>query len=153
AISSLMTGAAYRASAEMAAELGPFAKFKENRDAMLRVVKNHRAAALGEAYDGLNIAPPSFNAARCPWPALAERAKSIWNEAYELGSISGFRNAQVTAIAPTGTIGLVMDCDTTGVEPDYALVKFKKLAGGGMFKIINRSVPAALKALGYTADE
>ncbi|MEQ8179902.1 MAG: vitamin B12-dependent ribonucleotide reductase [Amphiplicatus sp.] len=153
AVSSLMTGAAYRASAEMAGELGPFARFRENRDAMLRVVKNHRAAAMGSGFDGLSIEPAIFNADECPWPALAERAKTIWNEAYELGAISGFRNAQVSVIAPTGTIGLVMDCDTTGIEPDYALVKFKKLAGGGQFKLINRSVPAALKALGYAADE
>ncbi|MBI1365389.1 MAG: vitamin B12-dependent ribonucleotide reductase [Alphaproteobacteria bacterium] len=157
AISSLMTGAAYRTSAEMAAAIGPFEKFKENRDAMLRVLRNHRRAALGVeaagAFEGLNTVPAIFDAAACPWESLAERAKSIWNEAYELGAISGFRNAQVTAIAPTGTIGLVMDCDTTGIEPDFALVKFKKLAGGGQFKIINRSVPAALKSLGYSEDE
>ena len=150
---SLMTGAAYRASAELAATIAPFAKFKENRDAMMRVVRNHRAAAVGAPFEGLNVTPPTFDAGACPWPALAARAKEIWNEAYELGAISGFRNAQVSAIAPTGTIGLVMDCDTTGIEPDYALVKFKKLAGGGQFKIINRSVPAALKTLGYSDDE
>jgi ribonucleoside-diphosphate reductase alpha chain len=157
ALSSLMTGAAYRASAEMAAALGPFPKFKENRETMLRVLRNHRRAALGTksagAFEDLNVAPPVFDAVRCPWGPLAERALSIWNEAYELGGISGFRNAQVTAIAPTGTIGLVMDCDTTGVEPDYALVKFKKLAGGGVIKIINRAVPSALAALGYSARE
>jgi ribonucleoside-diphosphate reductase alpha chain len=152
-VTSLLTGAAYRASAELAALRGPFEKFKENRDAMLRVIRNHRAAALSEPYETLAIEPPTFNAVLCPWPALAERAKLIWNEAYELGAISGFRNAQVSAIAPTGTIALVMDCDTTGIEPDFALVKFKKLAGGGQFKIINRSVPAALKALGYSEDE
>ncbi|HXI86720.1 MAG TPA: adenosylcobalamin-dependent ribonucleoside-diphosphate reductase, partial [Parvularculaceae bacterium] len=157
AVSSLMTGAAYRTSAEMAAAIGPFEKFKENRDAMLRVMRNHRRAALGVAtggaFEGLNAVPPVFEAAACPWEGLADRAKSIWNEAYELGAISGFRNAQATAIAPTGTIGLVMDCDTTGIEPDFALVKFKKLAGGGQFKIINRAVPSALKALGYSDDE
>jgi ribonucleoside-diphosphate reductase alpha chain len=156
AIASLMTGAAYRASAEIAADLGPFARYKENRAAMLRVLRNHRRAAIGPAagaFDGLNVEPPSFDALACPWEALAERAQAVWNEAYELGGLSGFRNAQATAIAPTGTIGLVMDCDTTGIEPDYALVKFKKLAGGGLLKIINRSVPAALKALGYSERE
>ncbi|MEX0645889.1 MAG: adenosylcobalamin-dependent ribonucleoside-diphosphate reductase, partial [Parvularculaceae bacterium] len=153
AVTSLLTGAAYRASAELAAAIAPFARFKENRDAMLRVVRNHRAAALGAPFDGLNVIPPTLDATACPWPALAGRAKAVWNEAYELGSISGFRNAQVSAIAPTGTIGLVMDCDTTGIEPDFALVKFKKLAGGGQFKIINRSVPAALKALGYSTND
>ncbi|HPE30791.1 MAG TPA: adenosylcobalamin-dependent ribonucleoside-diphosphate reductase, partial [Parvularculaceae bacterium] len=157
AVSSLMTGAAYRASAELAAAVGPFVKFKENRDAMLRVLRNHRRAALGSKiageYEGLNYAPAQFDAVICPWENLAERAQGVWNEAYELGAVSGFRNAQVTCIAPTGTIGLVMDCDTTGIEPDFALVKFKKLAGGGQFKIINKSVPSALAALGYTQDE
>jgi ribonucleoside-diphosphate reductase alpha chain len=156
-VSSLLTGAAYRTSAEMAAAVGPFAKFRENRDAMLRVMRNHRRAALGTdaagAFEGLAISPAIFDGAGCPWPALFDRAKTIWNEAYELGAIGGFRNAQVSAIAPTGTIGLVMDCDTTGIEPDYALVKFKKLAGGGALKIINRSVPAALKSLGYSQNE
>ncbi|MEQ1931276.1 MAG: adenosylcobalamin-dependent ribonucleoside-diphosphate reductase, partial [Parvularculaceae bacterium] len=157
AVSSLMTGAAYRASAEMAASLGPFPRFKENREPMLRVLRNHRRAAIGPrvagAFEDLNLKPQIFNANACPWDGLSERAQTIWNEAYELGGISGFRNAQVTAVAPTGTIGLVMDCDTTGVEPDYALVKFKKLAGGGLIKIINRSVPAALSALGYAPRE
>ena len=155
-ITSLMTGAAYRASAEMAGDTDAFPAFKKNRDAMLRVMRNHRRAALGaEAgeYEELSIEPDGFDAKTCPWPELSKRAALIWNEAYELGAINGFRNAQVSAIAPTGTIGLVMDCDTTGIEPDFALVKFKKLAGGGQFKIINRSVPAALKALGYSPDE
>jgi ribonucleoside-diphosphate reductase alpha chain len=156
-ISALMTGAAWRASAEIAGRLGAFPKFKENREATLRVIRNHRRAAIGPdiagGYEGLNVAPLAFDVARCPWEALSERAQAVWNEAYELGAISGFRNAQVTAIAPTGTIGLVMDCDTTGIEPDYALVKFKTLAGGGAIKIINRSVPAALAALGYGARE
>ncbi len=156
-LSALMSGAAYRTSAEMASAVGPFERFGDNRDAMLRVMRNHRRAAVGTAiggaFEGLNVEPVQMDDSACRWPALAERAKTVWNEAYELGAINGFRNAQVSAIAPTGTIGLVMDCDTTGVEPDFALVKFKKLAGGGNFKIINRAVPAALKALGYAANE
>ncbi|MBI1393040.1 MAG: vitamin B12-dependent ribonucleotide reductase [Alphaproteobacteria bacterium] len=157
AISSLMTGAAYRASAEMAASLGPFPSFKRNREHMLRVMRNHRrAAATSDAkgkFEGLNKQPLTFDAGACPWPALAARAKTVWNDVVELGEVSGFRNAQATAIAPTGTIGLIMDCDTTGIEPDYALVKFKKLAGGGMMKIINRSAPKALARLGYGPGE
>jgi ribonucleoside-diphosphate reductase alpha chain len=153
AVTSMMTGAAYRASAEMAGAVGAFPAWRDNRDAMLRVLRNHRRAAIGPkaggAFEGLKRAPRVFDPAACPWPALAKRAQAVWNEAVELGSINGFRNAQVTAIAPTGTIGLVMDCDTTGIEPDYALVKFKKLAGGGQMKIINRSVPTALTSLGY----
>ncbi|MEM9617681.1 MAG: vitamin B12-dependent ribonucleotide reductase [Pseudomonadota bacterium] len=156
-VSALLTGVAYRASAEIAAAVGPFEKFKDNRDAMLRVMRNHRRAALGTAeagsFEGLNVEPSQFDDAACRWPEIAERVKTVWNEAYELGAINGFRNAQVSAIAPTGTIGLVMDCDTTGVEPDFALVKFKKLAGGGNLKIINQAVPAALDALGYTQEE
>ena len=156
AVSSLLSGAAYRASAEMASAVGPFPAFAKNKPAMLRVMRNHRRAALGDdadAFEDLDVQPVRLDASACPWPALAARAAQIWNEAYELGAINGFRNAQVSAIAPTGTIGLVMDCDTTGIEPDFALVKFKKLAGGGQFKIINRAVPAALKALGYSPDE
>ena len=156
-VSALMTGAAYRASAEIAGAMGPFEKFGDNRDAMLRVIRNHRRAAVGVSeagdFETLAVEPAQFNDAACPWPALAKRAKTVWNEAYELGALNGFRNAQVSVIAPTGTIGLVMDCDTTGIEPDFALVKFKKLAGGGNLKIINRSVPAALKALGYADAE
>jgi ribonucleoside-diphosphate reductase alpha chain len=156
-LSALMTGAAYRASAEIAVSAGPFAKFRQNREAMLRVMRNHRRAAVGVAlggdFEGVNTPPAPFDDKACPWPELAERAKTIWNEAYELGAINGFRNAQVSCIAPTGTIGLVMDCDTTGIEPDFALVKFKKLAGGGHLKIINRAVPAALKTLGYAQNE
>ncbi len=156
-VSALMTGAAYRASAEMASVAGPFAKFADNRDAMLRVLRNHRRAcagtAIGGAFEGLAVEPAQFDANACPWSEVTEAARRVWNEAYELGAINGFRNAQVTVVAPTGTIGLVMDCDTTGIEPDFALVKFKKLAGGGLLKIVNRSVPAALKALGYTQAE
>ena len=152
-ISSLMSGAGYKTSADMAAHVGPFPRYKYNRDTMLRVLRNHRRAALGQkeagSFEDLLSAPHIFQEQDCPWAALADRAKSVWNEAYEAGAVNGFRNAQVSAIAPTGTIGLIMDCDTTGIEPDFALVKFKKLAGGGHFKIINQSVPAALKALGY----
>lgn len=156
-LTALMTGASYRASAEMAAAVGPFEKFSDNRDAMLRVIRNHRRAAVGTseggAFENLDVEPTQFNAAQCPWPEIAERVKTVWNESYELGAINGFRNAQVSAIAPTGTIGLVMDCDTTGIEPDFALVKFKKLAGGGNLKIINQAVPAALTSLGYARNE
>jgi ribonucleoside-diphosphate reductase alpha chain len=146
-----MTGAAYAASAEMARLLGAFAGFAPNRDSMLRVMRNHRRAAHGEAagYEGLSITPVPFDARQCPDPALAAAAKRQWDDAVVLGERYGYRNAQVSVIAPTGTIGLVMDCDTTGIEPDFALVKFKKLAGGGYFKIINRTVPLALQALGY----
>jgi ribonucleoside-diphosphate reductase alpha chain len=157
AVTSLLTGAAYRASAEMAGAVGAFPAWRENREAMLRVLKNHRRAAIGVkaggGFDGLNYKPAILDAGVVPWAALAERAKTIWNEACELGALNGFRNAQVSAIAPTGTIGLVMDCDTTGIEPDYALVKFKKLAGGGQIKIVNQSIPRALKALGYAESE
>ena len=152
-ISSLMTGAAYRASAELAGAVGPFSRFRHNKDAMLRVIRNHRAAAKGETFEGLTKIPVTFRSQDCPWADLGERAKTVWTEAYELGALNGFRNAQVSAVAPTGTIGLVMDCDTTGIEPDFALVKFKKLAGGGQLKLINKSVPAALKALGYEDSE
>ncbi|MFQ5786126.1 MAG: vitamin B12-dependent ribonucleotide reductase [Alphaproteobacteria bacterium] len=151
AISALMSGVAYRTSAEMARELGAFPRFAENAEAMLRVIRNHRRAAYGraEGYERLAIAPVPLNADDCPDRALVSAARSAWDEALALGENHGYRNAQVTVIAPTGTIGLVMDCDTTGIEPDFALVKFKKLAGGGYFKIINRTVPGALRALGY----
>lgn len=150
ALTALMTGVAYATSAEMAAEIGPFPGYARNADQMLRVIRNHRAAARDTGlYDGLNVRPVPLDVANCPEPHLAAMAQSAWDEALTLGEEHGFRNAQVTVIAPTGTIGLVMDCDTTGIEPDFALVKFKKLAGGGYFKIINRAVPAALAALGY----
>ncbi|MGE0723652.1 MAG: adenosylcobalamin-dependent ribonucleoside-diphosphate reductase, partial [Alphaproteobacteria bacterium] len=151
AITALMTGVSYATSAEMAGELGPFPGFAANRADMLRVIRNHRRAAHGEAggYEGLSILPVPLEAERCPDAALAAAARRAWDEALALGERHGFRNAQTTVIAPTGTIGLVMDCDTTGIEPDFALVKFKKLAGGGYFKIINRMVPDALRALGY----
>jgi ribonucleoside-diphosphate reductase alpha chain len=151
AISAVMTGVAYATSAEMAEELGTFPAYEQNRKAMLRVIANHRRAAHGAkaGYDSLAVPPVPLEAATCPDTALAAAAARAWDRALEAGSAHGFRNAQVTVIAPTGTIGLVMDCDTTGIEPDFALVKFKKLAGGGYFKIINRMVPQALARMGY----
>jgi len=150
-LTAIMTGVAYATSAEMAKELGPFQDFAENREAMLRVIRNHRRAARGESqdYEGLEIRPVPFDASNCPEPAIAAAAVDAWDRALALGEKHGYRNAQTTVIAPTGTIGLVMDCDTTGIEPDFAIVKFKKLAGGGYFKIINRMVPRALETLGY----
>ena len=151
ALTALMTGVSYATSAEMAGELGAFPGYARNRDPMLRVIRNHRRAARGEAegYEGLAVPPVPLDHARCPDGRLVAMAQEAWDEALRLGEAHGYRNAQATVIAPTGTIGLVMDCDTTGIEPDFALVKFKKLAGGGYFKIINRSVPAALRTLGY----
>ena len=151
ALTAVMTGVSYATSAEMAGELGPFAGYKRNADHMLRVIRNHRNAAYGatEGYDNLAVRPVPLDLANCPDGRLAELAMASWDEALKLGEKHGYRNAQATVIAPTGTIGLVMDCDTTGIEPDFALVKFKKLAGGGYFKIINQSVPAALEKLGY----
>jgi len=155
ALTALMTGVAYATSAEMAGELGAFPGYAKNRDHMLRVIRNHRNAAYGKAdgYEGLDVKPVPLDQVNCPDEDLVALAKSAWDEALALGEKHGFRNAQSTVIAPTGTIGLVMDCDTTGIEPDFALVKFKKLAGGGYFKIINRSVPAALESLGYGSAE
>jgi ribonucleoside-diphosphate reductase alpha chain len=142
---------AYATSAEIAGELGPFPGYARNADHMLRVMRNHRTAAYGKAdgYEQLAIKPVPLDHENCPDARLIDLAKASWDEALRLGQEHGYRNAQSTVIAPTGTIGLVMDCDTTGIEPDFALVKFKKLAGGGYFKIINRSVPAALETLGY----
>ncbi len=151
ATTALMTGAAYAASAEMAAELGAFPRFAENREPMLRVMRNHARAAQGETagYEGLSISPVALDLASVGDGRLADAAAAAWRRALELGQEHGYRNAQSTVVAPTGTIGLVMDCDTTGIEPDFALVKFKKLAGGGYFRIINRAVPEALSTLGY----
>ena len=151
AITALMTGVAYATSAEMAAEQGPFPGFEENRGAMLRVVRNHAraAGALSAPFEDLATDPVALDDANCPDEALVAAARDSWREALALGEAHGYRNAQSTCIAPTGTIGLVMDCDTTGIEPDFALVKFKKLAGGGYFRIINRCVPLALRTLGY----
>ncbi|NNV57733.1 vitamin B12-dependent ribonucleotide reductase [Limnovirga soli] len=154
AITAVMTGIAYKTSAELAAVHGPFARYEENKADMLRVMRNHRAAAYdaNEAYEGLSVKPIGINAKYCP-DDLLRAATKAWDDAVQMGEKYGYRNAQTTVIAPTGTIGLVMDCDTTGVEPDFALVKFKKLSGGGYFKIINQSVPAALKNLGYSQKE
>ncbi|CUH88705.1 Vitamin B12-dependent ribonucleotide reductase [Phaeobacter sp. CECT 5382] len=154
-LTALMTGVAYATSAEMASELGAFAGYAKNSDEMLKVIRNHRTAAMGKAtgYEGLSVPPVPLDIAGCPDARLADLAMSAWDEALELGEKHGYRNAQTTVIAPTGTIGLVMDCDTTGIEPDFALVKFKKLAGGGYFKIINRSVPSALEGLGYSSSQ
>lgn len=155
AITSIMTGEAYSASAEMAAELSPFPGYTNNREHMLRVIRNHRRAAYQAPqaeYEHLTIAPMGIRPEHCP-PDMLLAARRAWDHALELGTAYGYRNAQVTVIAPTGTIGLVMDCDTTGIEPDFALVKFKKLAGGGYFKIINQSLPMALATLGYTDQQ
>ena len=155
AISAIMTGTSYATSAEIAGEVGPFPQYKKNAKHMLRVMKNHRLAAHSKAsgYKGLSILPVPLDAKSCPDQDLVNAAKAAWDKAVDLGTKNGYRNAQSTVIAPTGTIGLVMDCDTTGIEPDFAIVKFKKLAGGGYFKIINRVVPEALDKLGYGKDQ
>ena len=155
ALTALLTGQAYVTSAEMAREHGPFPSFYRNRDHMLRVIRNHRRAANNadkSEYEGLTIKPTGLNPNYVP-DDLIRAVRSAWDHALEQGEIHGYRNAQVSVIAPTGTIGLVMDCDTTGIEPDFSLVKFKKLAGGGYFKIINNSVPRALERLDYSASE
>jgi ribonucleoside-diphosphate reductase alpha chain len=155
ALTAIMTGIAYKTSAEMSGELGPFPGYKKNTAHMLRVIRNHRRAAHGQStgYEALATNPVPLDHASCPQADLITHAKAAWDDALTLGETNGYRNAQVTVVAPTGTIGLVMDCDTTGIEPDFALVKFKKLAGGGYFKIINRAVPEALRALGYRESE
>ncbi len=155
AITAIMTGVAYKTSAEMAATLGAFPAYERNKKHMLRVMRNHRLAAYNAdttAYEGIEIKPQGIDPKFCP-DYLLKAATTAWDEALQLGEKYGYRNAQSTVIAPTGTIGLLMDCDTTGVEPDFALVKFKKLSGGGYFKIVNECVPAALENLGYTAKE
>ena len=152
AISALMTGQAYVTSAEMAHDLGSFSGYEANREEMLRVIRNHRRAARNmseEEYEGLSVKPRGIDSEYCP-SELFEAVGKVWDEALQKGKKYGFRNAQVSVIAPTGTIGLVMDCDTTGIEPEFAIVKFKKLAGGGYFKIVNQSVHKALERLGYT---
>ncbi|MCY4237812.1 MAG: vitamin B12-dependent ribonucleotide reductase [Rhodospirillaceae bacterium] len=155
AISALMTGVAYETSAEMSAELGAFPGYSDNAHHMLRVIRNHRRAAHGatDGYEGLTIPPVALDRESCPDSRLLNAAGSAWDRALEKGELSGYRNAQATVIAPTGTIGLIMDCDTTGIEPDFALVKFKKLAGGGYFKIINQLAPLALQTLGYSRPQ
>ena len=159
-LSAIMTGICYATSAEMAKELGPFPGYKKNREPMLRVIRNHRRAAHGErsGYEKVATPPVPLDHKLCEtmignYPALGEHAKRAWDRALALGTEHGFRNAQVSVVAPTGTIALLMDCDTTGIEPDFALVKFKKLAGGGYFKIINRAVPEALRVLGYSESD
>jgi ribonucleoside-diphosphate reductase alpha chain len=155
ALSSILTGQAYVTSGEMAREQGPFPGFYRNRNHMLRVIRNHRRAAYNadrSEYESLTIKPHGINPNYLP-EDLTKAAREVWDKAIEMGEVHGYRNAQTTVIAPTGTIGLLMDCDTTGIEPDFALVKFKKLAGGGYFKIINQSIPVALKHLGYSEDE
>jgi ribonucleoside-diphosphate reductase alpha chain len=155
ALTAIMTGVSYKTSAEIASEIGPFPGYKKNAEHMLRVIRNHRRAAHGEAsgYEALAVNPVPLDAGNCPLPELVGGATLAWDEALALGEKHGYRNAQTTVIAPTGTIGLVMDCDTTGIEPDFALVKFKKLAGGGYFKIINQAVLPALRALGYSESQ
>jgi ribonucleoside-diphosphate reductase alpha chain len=155
AMTAIMTGQSYATSAEMAALLGPFREYEKNAPHMLRVIRNHRRAAYNvpaEEYEGLTVAPMGLNADLAPGELVAA-AKDAWDRALELGEKYGYRNAQTTLLAPTGTIGLLMDCDTTGVEPDFALVKFKKLAGGGYFKIANQSIEPALRNLGYSEHE
>ena len=166
AVSSLLSGTAYETSAEMACELGAFARFQENKEPMLRVMRNHRRAAQGESqeshqeshqesyedYEGLSRPPVAFESASCRDQALAAAAQKVWDRVIEKGEKHGFRNAQVSVIAPTGTIGIVMDCATMGIEPDFALVKMKKLAGGGTLKIVNPTLSAALRSLGYDEE-
>jgi len=176
AVTAIMTGRSYATSAEIAAAHGPFPGYFKNRDDMLRVIRNHRRAAYGVSrdsaeatkstlgdYEGLQIRPVPIDAEPLEDVGddhglnnatdLLRRARRAWDDALHEGEQHGYRNAQSTVIAPTGTIGLLMDCDTTGVEPDFALVKFKKLAGGGYFKIANQSLKPSLEALGYETDE
>ena len=155
ALTSILSGQAYTTSAEMASVTGPFPRYEENREPMLRVIRNHRRAAYdspASEYEGISQAVMGISSRLCPLD-LSQAAREVWDAALELGARHGFRNAQISCIAPTGTIGLQMDCDTTGVEPDFALVKFKKLAGGGYFKIVNQSVGPALDTLGYAPEE
>lgn len=153
-ITALMTGISYATSARMAKDLGAFIEFDKNRKDMLRVINNHRRAAYGkkEGYDGLSITPVPLGAKDCPWDDIPRHAQKAWDDAVTLGEQYGFRNAQTTVIAPTGTISFVMDCDTTGIEPDFALVKFKQLAGGGSLRIGNRAIKDALAKLNYSAS-
>ena len=155
ALTAILTGESYAASAEMAKDLGAFPRYEANKNAMLRVMRNHKLAAYNaspDRYEQLTIKPMGIQPEHSP-EDLLEGARKAWDRAYALGEKYGYRNAQVTVIAPTGTIGLVMDCDTTGIEPDFAIVKFKKLAGGGYFKIVNQSVHKALTKLGYNEKQ
>ena len=151
ALTAIMTGESYATSADLASFLGAFPRYEENADHMLRVIRNHRRAAYNvpaEEYEGLSVAPMGIDSKKCPRDLL-EAARLTWDRALSMGEEHGYRNAQTTVIAPTGTIGLVMACDTTGVEPQFSLVQFKTLAGGGSLRIINRGVTSALKRLGY----
>ncbi len=151
ALTSILCGESYATSAEMAGLFGPFPGYNRNAEHMLKVIRNHKRAAYNSStqeYEGLTVKPVAINPVHCP-SYLLNNARECWDRALAEGEKYGYRNAQVTVIAPTGTIGLVMDCDTTGIEPDFAIVKFKKLAGGGYFKIVNQSVKKALKKLGY----
>jgi len=155
ALTSILGGESYATSARIAGEQGPFRRYDANRESMLRVIRNHRRAAYNAApaeYESLSVLPVGIDETIAPADMLAH-ARQVWDDALTLGEKHGFRNAQVTVLAPTGTIGLIMDCDTTGIEPDFALVKFKKLSGGGYFKIINQSIPPALSNLGYSDKE
>ncbi|QEK38984.1 adenosylcobalamin-dependent ribonucleoside-diphosphate reductase [Candidatus Nesciobacter abundans] len=151
-VTAIMHGESYKTSAEIAKELGAFAKYDKNKDSMMRVIKNHRAALYGHGYEDIEINPISLDWDKCP---IKEKKKvlDLWDEVIDLGNKYGFRNSQVTLLAPTGTIGLLMDCDTLGIEPDFALVKHKKLSGGGYFKIINNSIKPALKSLDYSDSD
>jgi ribonucleoside-diphosphate reductase alpha chain len=153
-ITSIMTATAYKTSSEMAAKLGAFNKYEINKEYMLRVIRNHRYAAFNaeDAYENLSVKPVGIDSKHCP-DYLLKAACDKWNEALESGNKYGFRNAQVTVVAPTGTIGLLMDCDTTGIEPDFSIVKYKKLSGGGYFKIVNEGITTALRNLGYSKTE
>ena len=155
ALTSMLGGVSYATSAEMASIKGPFPRYDNNKENMLRVIRNHRRAAYKaseEEYEGLTVKPKGIDSNYCP-EYLLKSAQACWDQALSLGEKHGYRNAQSTVIAPTGTIGIVMDCDTTGIEPDFALVKFKTLAGGGMLRIINQSVPPALDRLGYDSNQ
>ncbi|MDH3190551.1 MAG: vitamin B12-dependent ribonucleotide reductase, partial [Acidimicrobiia bacterium] len=153
ALTAILTGYSYATSAEISGVTGPFPKYEENREAMLRVIRNHRRAAHNQNdFEQVSSKVMTINPEYAP-ADLLQAARDSWDKALELGEKNGFRNAQATVLAPTGTIGLLMDCDTTGVEPDFALVKFKKLAGGGYFKIVNQSVAPALNHLGYSDKE
>ncbi len=152
ALTAIMCGESYATSAEMAKVLKPFKKYERNKQHMLKVIRNHRRAAYNASqleYEGLTVTPQGIQEEYCSLD-FVQAARDAWDRAYNWGEKYGYRNAQVTVIAPTGTIGLLMDCDTTGIEPDFALVKFKKLVGGGYFKIVNQSLEPALRALGYT---
>ncbi len=154
-ITSLLTGVSYQTSAEMAQHFGAFHDYEQNKEHMLKVIRNHRRAAYSaenSEYEELTIHPQKFDLDKCQKDIIVESQKA-WDIALAKGEEFGFRNAQVSLLAPTGTIGLLMDCDTTGLEPDFALVKFKKLAGGGYFKIVNQSVPSSLTKLGYNEEQ